>query len=104
ATRSKAPRGPAVGYGPHRTIYLTGIHANGKVARASARRSVFFRRRHQARKPPQAKIRPGSPAPAIGPGKTGGLANKYLFLPHSMSGEGRRMGVIATPSRALGTS
>src|SRR5262249_51059017 len=24
ATRSKAP-GPAVGYGPHRTIYLTGI-------------------------------------------------------------------------------
>ena len=31
----KAPRGPAVGYGPHRTIYLagqTGIGANGKVA------------------------------------------------------------------------
>src|SRR5262249_29148738 len=25
ATRSKGPRGPAVGYGPHRTIYLTGI-------------------------------------------------------------------------------
>ena len=38
ATRSRAPRGPAVGYGPHRTIYLTGIAANGKVARASARR------------------------------------------------------------------
>jgi len=32
----KRPRGPAVGYGPHRTIYLTGIDANGKVARASA--------------------------------------------------------------------
>jgi hypothetical protein len=32
ATRSKGPRGPAVGYGPHRTIYLTGIDANGKVA------------------------------------------------------------------------
>jgi integrase len=29
ATRSKGPRGPAVEYGPHRTIYLT-----GKVARA----------------------------------------------------------------------
>ena len=27
ATRSKGPRGPAVGYGPHRTIYLTGIDA-----------------------------------------------------------------------------
>ena len=38
ATRSKGPRGPEVGYGPHRTIYLTGIDANGKVARASARR------------------------------------------------------------------
>ena len=32
ATRSKGPRGPAVRYGPHRTIYLTGIDANGKVA------------------------------------------------------------------------
>ena len=32
ATRSKGPRGPTVGYGPHRTTYLTGIDANGKVA------------------------------------------------------------------------
>jgi hypothetical protein len=38
ATRSKGPRGPAVGYGPHRTIYLSGIDADGNVARASARR------------------------------------------------------------------
>ena len=30
--------------------------------------ALFFRRRHQPRKPPPAKIRPGSPAPAIGPG------------------------------------
>ncbi len=37
ATRSKGPA-VSVGYGPHRTIYLTGIDANGKVARASARR------------------------------------------------------------------
>ena len=46
----KAPRGPTVGYGPHRTIYLagqTGIDANGKVARASARRQ--FRRGHTGR-------------------------------------------------------
>ena len=33
ATRSKGPRGPTVGYGPHRTIYLTG----SMPARASAR-------------------------------------------------------------------
>jgi hypothetical protein len=40
ATRSKGPRAPAAGYGPHRTIYLTGIDANGKVA--SACRSFNF--------------------------------------------------------------
>jgi hypothetical protein len=30
--------------------------------------AVRSRRRHQARRPPPTKIRPGSPAPAIGPG------------------------------------
>jgi hypothetical protein len=30
--------------------------------------AIFFRRRHQARRPPLAKIRPGSPAPTMGPG------------------------------------
>src|SRR5215831_14579226 len=30
--------------------------------------SVFCRRRHQPRRPPLAKITPGSPAPAMGPG------------------------------------
>jgi len=29
---------------------------------------IFFRRRHQPRRPTLAKIRPGSPAPAMGPG------------------------------------
>src|SRR5262245_23317094 len=40
ATRSKGPRGPAVGYGPHRTIYLTGIDANGKVAESFRAQAV----------------------------------------------------------------
>jgi hypothetical protein len=31
------PRGPAAGYGPHRTIYLSGIDANGKVASTCTR-------------------------------------------------------------------
>jgi hypothetical protein len=35
ATRSKGSRGPAAG--SHRTIYLTGIDANGKVASACRR-------------------------------------------------------------------
>ena len=30
--------------------------------------AIFRRRRHQARRPPLAKIRPGSPAPTMGPG------------------------------------
>jgi hypothetical protein len=30
--------------------------------------AVFFRRRHQPRRPPLAKIRPGRPAPAMGAG------------------------------------
>jgi hypothetical protein len=30
--------------------------------------AIFCRRRHQPRRPPPANIRPGSPAPAIGPG------------------------------------
>jgi hypothetical protein len=30
--------------------------------------AIFFRRRHQARRPPPANMRPGSPAPAMGPG------------------------------------
>src|SRR5215469_15631950 len=32
---------------------------------------LFCRRRHQPRRPPLAKIRPGSPAPAMGTGTTG---------------------------------
>ena len=30
--------------------------------------AIFCRRHHQPRRPPLAKIRPGSPAPAMGPG------------------------------------
>jgi hypothetical protein len=30
--------------------------------------AIFFRRRHQAKRLPPAKIRPSSPAPAMGPG------------------------------------
>ena len=30
--------------------------------------AIFRRRRHQPRRPPPAKIRPGSPAPTTGPG------------------------------------
>src|SRR6266511_6226593 len=33
APRSKGPRGLAVGYGPHGTIYLTAIDANGRSRR-----------------------------------------------------------------------
>src|SRR5262249_1543697 len=35
---------------------------------ATRRQAIFCRRRHQARRPPPAKIRPGNPAPTMGPG------------------------------------
>jgi hypothetical protein len=35
------------------------------------------RRRHQPRRPPLAKIRPGSPAPTIGPGTATGTKTTY---------------------------
>jgi len=35
---------------------------------ASLAQAIFRRRRHQPSRPPHAKISPGSPAPAIGPG------------------------------------
>jgi hypothetical protein len=36
--------------------------------------AIFFRRRHQPRRPPPAKIRPGRPAPAMGPGTATSVA------------------------------
>jgi hypothetical protein len=38
------------------------------VGRARLAQALFCRRRHQPRRPTLAKIRPGSPAPAMGPG------------------------------------
>jgi hypothetical protein len=38
--------------------------------------AVLCRRRHQPRRPPPAKIRPGSPAPAMGPGTATPLSEK----------------------------
>src|SRR5215510_9295445 len=42
--------------------------ARRTTAPDSRAHAVFFRRRHQPRRPPPAKRRPGRPAPAIGPG------------------------------------
>ena len=39
---------------------------------ASLVQALFRRRRHQPRRPPPAKIRPGRPAPATGPGTADG--------------------------------
>ena len=38
--------------------------------------AIFHRRRHQPRRPPPAKIRPGRPAPAMGPGTVETLLSK----------------------------
>jgi len=44
---------------------------------------LFFRRRHQARRPPLAKIRPGSPAPTTGPG-TAVIVAENVELPEAV--------------------
>src|SRR5262249_40583600 len=55
-TKAPMPRVP-------KTNFLHGITSiSGQGVQA-----IFRRRRHQPRKPPLAKIRPGSPAPATGP-------------------------------------
>src|SRR5215470_2123463 len=46
------------------------------AARLTIFQAIFFRRRHQARRPPQAKIRPGRPAPAMGPGTVAGTVER----------------------------
>src|SRR5437588_8870753 len=43
------------------------------------RQAVRCRRRHQPRRPAPAKIRPGRPAPAMGPG-TGGGSNRVISM------------------------
>jgi hypothetical protein len=50
-----------------------------KFRRASDAQATFFRRRHQPSTPPLAKIRPGSPEPAMGPGTAEGesVPNAY---------------------------
>src|SRR5207253_2475351 len=44
--------------------------------------AAFCRRRHQPRSPPLAKMRPGRPAPAMGPG-TGAAAVPITWFPTS---------------------
>src|SRR5262245_40878143 len=41
-----------------------------RVAPRGETQAIFFRRRHQARRPPPANIRPGRSAPTMGPGTT----------------------------------
>src|SRR5262245_3414713 len=48
--------------------YTTLFRSKRREQTAPEVQAIFFRRRHQPRRPPHAKIRPGSPAPAMGPG------------------------------------
>src|SRR5262245_65007829 len=48
--------------------YTTLFRSKRREQTAPEVQAIFFRRRHQPRRPPPAKIRPGNPAPAMGPG------------------------------------
>src|SRR6516162_6531516 len=45
-----------------------GLSYSGDRMRGQVFKAIFCRRRHQPRRPPPAEIKPGRPAPAIGPG------------------------------------
>jgi hypothetical protein len=49
-------------------IVRQSLAAANDVRVAPKAQAIFCRRRHQPRRPPPANIRPGSPAPTIGPG------------------------------------
>jgi len=73
-----------VGVGDLRTnpCMLPGVHS--KFRRAPNAQAIFCRRRHQPRRPPPAKIRPGSPAPATG---SSSLAVGLLLSPRYALGD-----------------
>jgi len=63
-----------VGTNPNRPLKPTRVRfISGRIAPEV--QAIFFRRRHQPRRPTLAKIRPGKPAPAMGPGTPGTVAN-----------------------------
>jgi hypothetical protein len=82
--RRKKPRGnqsldlPTVSQSVRRAIAACAF----RFLRRPEAQAVFFRRRHQPRSPTLAKIRPGNPAPAMGPGTTFDIApNKPSISP-----------------------
>src|SRR5262249_31538986 len=56
-----------------------------------------LRRRHQPRRPPHAAIRPGRPAPAMGPGTATGTRISPTF-PRRVPGIALKLFAIACPS------
>src|SRR5215831_1100634 len=68
-TRPRRPRLKVVPRGARRLALDT-----NDVCVVSEAQAIFFRRRHQPRRPPPTRIRPGSPAPTRGPG-TGTFTN-----------------------------
>jgi hypothetical protein len=62
APRAQQPAMPVIGF-----LRDTSL-ADSTHLVVAFRQATFFRRRHQPRRPPLAKIRPGRPAPAMGPG------------------------------------
>ena len=52
----------------HKIAICSGIAGRKLCAVPPDVQAIFWRRRHQPSKPPLAKVKPGSPAPAMGPG------------------------------------
>jgi hypothetical protein len=62
--------------------------------------AIFFRRRHQLRRPPLAKIRPGRPAPVTGTGTAlGGAGANAMFV---SNGHGPNMPAVTPIDESRG--
>ena len=57
-----------------------------RIARQEVQ-AIFFRRRHQARRPAPAKIGPGRPVPTMGPGTEGTVKLSICEIPPSANAE-----------------
>src|SRR6516164_9743553 len=79
-------------------LFRQSLAAANDVCVVSDVQAIFFRRRHQPRRPPLAKIRPGSPAPATGPG-TGAIGIPATVTPSNARPESKSVSrKLVTPN------
>jgi hypothetical protein len=80
AAGTKAPQKAGENVASRRIALLRAQDVYPKFRRASDAQPIFFLRRHQPRRPPLAKIRPGNPDTTTGPGTEAGMLNRPAII------------------------